>query len=221
MSTKAIFVFLLLGGRFFPCTVITWDKCWRGRAVARVMLWLMQFKVHEKLMTEAMSKVRLYILFSQYRSCDDTQEIWSFVLFIKNSIFKLAFILFNEQDKGSNLPSIITWSVLGKQNVQAKKVYSLSGMGIYGVYYDDYKQRKRKTNNWGKCLALPVTSYGPGALIRRPGFYLNALCPRILRCCTLNQWLRTHSMLRQFIICFCVYLNLHEFSYSSWENIPC
>ena len=27
--------------------------------------------------------VRLYILFSQYRSCDDTQEIWSFVLFIK------------------------------------------------------------------------------------------------------------------------------------------
>ena len=28
---------------------------------------------------------RLYILFSQYRSCDDTQEIWSFVLFIKKS----------------------------------------------------------------------------------------------------------------------------------------
>ena len=28
---------------------------------------------------------RLYILFSQYRSCDDTQEIGSFVLFIKKS----------------------------------------------------------------------------------------------------------------------------------------
>ena len=28
---------------------------------------------------------RLYILFSQYRSCDDTQEIWSFVLFVKKS----------------------------------------------------------------------------------------------------------------------------------------
>ena len=25
----------------------------------------------------------LYILFSQYRSCDNTQEVWSFVLFIK------------------------------------------------------------------------------------------------------------------------------------------
>jgi len=35
----------------------------------------------------------------------------------------LAFILYNEQDKGSNPLSIITWSVLEKQNVQAKKVY--------------------------------------------------------------------------------------------------
>ena len=34
-----------------------------------------------------------------------------------------ACTLFNEQDKGPNLLSIITWSVLGKQNVQAKKVY--------------------------------------------------------------------------------------------------
>ena len=66
---------------------------------------------------------RLYILFSQYRSWDDTQEIWSFVLFIKKSIFMLAFTLFNGQDKGSNLLSIIAWSVLGKQNIQAKKVY--------------------------------------------------------------------------------------------------
>ena len=28
---------------------------------------------------------RLYILFSQYKSCDNTQEDWSFVLFIKKS----------------------------------------------------------------------------------------------------------------------------------------
>ena len=34
-----------------------------------------------------------------------------------------ACTLFNEQDKRSNLLSIITRSVLGKQNVQAKKVY--------------------------------------------------------------------------------------------------
>ena len=39
------------------------------------------------------------------------------------NIFMLACSLFNEQDKGSNLLSIVTWSVLGKQNVQAKKVY--------------------------------------------------------------------------------------------------
>ena len=30
----------------------------------------------------------LYILFSQYRSCDNTQEVWSFVLFIKMRAFK-------------------------------------------------------------------------------------------------------------------------------------
>ena len=66
---------------------------------------------------------RLYILFCQYRSWDDTQEIWSFVLFIRKSAYKHEYALFNEQDKGSNLLSIITWSVLGKQNVQAKKVY--------------------------------------------------------------------------------------------------
>ena len=74
-------------------------------------------------MTMSIDLFRLYILFSQYRLCDDTQEIWSFVLFIKKRIFMLACTLFNEEDKGSNLLSIITWSVLGKQNVQAKKVY--------------------------------------------------------------------------------------------------
>ena len=36
----------------------------------------------------------LYILFSQYRSCDNTQEAWSFVLFIKKSAY--ALILMNK-----------------------------------------------------------------------------------------------------------------------------
>ena len=31
-----------------------------------------------------------------------------------------------------------------------------------GVYYD-YNQQKRKQNDYGKCLVLPVNSYGPGA----------------------------------------------------------
>jgi len=35
----------------------------------------------------------------------------------------LAGSLFKEQDQGSNLQKIVTWSVLRKQNQQAKKVY--------------------------------------------------------------------------------------------------
>ena len=35
-----------------------------------------------------------------------------------------ACTLFNEQKEGPNLLSISKWSVLGKQNVQEKKVYS-------------------------------------------------------------------------------------------------
>ena len=33
----------------------------------------------------AIDLFRLYILFSQYKSCDNTQEDWSFVLLIKKS----------------------------------------------------------------------------------------------------------------------------------------
>ena len=42
------------------------------------------------------------------------------------NIFALASTLLTNTDKGSNLPSITTWSVLGKENVQVKKVYSHS-----------------------------------------------------------------------------------------------
>ena len=34
----------------------------------------------------------LYILFSQYRSCDNTQEVWTFVLFIKMRACKHEYI---------------------------------------------------------------------------------------------------------------------------------
>ena len=92
---------------------------------------------------------RLYILFSQYRSCDDTQEIWSFVLFIKASMNMSTCTLFNEQDKGSNLLSIITWSVLGKQNVQAKK-----------VYWNDFSVVDRHSIvTSGKIGSLPLSKY--------------------------------------------------------------
>ena len=33
----------------------------------------------------AIDLFRLYILFSQYRSCDNTEEVWSFLLFIKKT----------------------------------------------------------------------------------------------------------------------------------------
>ena len=85
--------------------------------------WALNFRVRMLLKGAVIDLFHLYILFSQYRSCDDTQEIWSFVLFITARMNMSACTLFNEQDKGSNLLSIITWSVLGKQNVQAKKVY--------------------------------------------------------------------------------------------------
>ena len=35
---------------------------------------------------------RLYILFSQYKSCDNTQEDWSFVLLIKKSACKHEYV---------------------------------------------------------------------------------------------------------------------------------
>ena len=49
-------------------------------------------------------------------------------------IFMLACPHFNEQNKRPNLLSIITWSVLGKQNVQAEKV---SLIGHFGKYHNN------------------------------------------------------------------------------------
>ena len=63
---------------------------------------------------------RLSVLFSQYGSCDDTQES----IFLLD-VFMLARSFFNEHDKGSYLLGTVTWSVLGTQNRQAKKVNSL------------------------------------------------------------------------------------------------
>ena len=44
-----------------------------------------------------------------------------------------ACTLFNKQNKGPSLQSIITCSVLGKQNVQAKKVYNLQIIDIHTI----------------------------------------------------------------------------------------
>ena len=53
---------------------------------ARIILGLKKFDhISEGLKSLAIDLFGLYILFSQYRSCDNTQEAWSFVLFIKKS----------------------------------------------------------------------------------------------------------------------------------------
>ena len=63
----------------------------------------------------------LLILFSKYRSCDDTQES----IFSKLDIFMVAHSPFNEHYKGSNLLGSIVCSLLGKQNGQTKKLLHL------------------------------------------------------------------------------------------------
>ena len=100
---------------------------------------------------------RLYILFSQHRSCANTQEALSFLFFffIKKSacnIFMLACALFNEQNKGPILLSISTWFVLGKQNVQAKKIYSPCTIWLETT-------QSREQGVW--CSKLSVTIYSP------------------------------------------------------------
>ena len=40
----------------------------------------------------AIDLFRLYILFSQYKSCDNTQEDWSFVLLVKKSAYKHEYV---------------------------------------------------------------------------------------------------------------------------------
>ena len=52
--------------------------------------------------------------------------------------------LFNEHDKGSNLLGIATWSVLGKQNQQAKMVYLDGEIKVEmrrGSYIESYPWR--------------------------------------------------------------------------------
>ena len=81
---------------------------------------------------------RLYILFSQYKSCNNTQEDWFVFCSLKRthaSMNMSACPLFNEQNKGPILLSISTWFVLGKQNVQAKKVYCPPTFNVFNMLF--------------------------------------------------------------------------------------
>ena len=83
----------------------------------------------------------------------NTQEAWSFVLFIKKNACKPHF---NEQNKRPNLLSIITWSVLGKQNVQAERSIPAMSLSILRFICATKSERSK---NLPKCLSLIVTLY--------------------------------------------------------------
>ena len=72
---------------------------------------------------------RLYILFSQYRSCDDTQEIWSFVLFIKKSTCKHEYVC-----KAKDQISWVSSHDLYWENKMYKRKRSIMGRWFVYVY---------------------------------------------------------------------------------------
>ena len=59
-----------------------------GELQHRLMVTDLVKKAKKSVRKKAIDLFRLYIFFSQYRSCDNTQEVWSFVLFIKMSACK-------------------------------------------------------------------------------------------------------------------------------------
>ena len=56
----------------------------------------------------------------------------------------LARSRFNEHNKSSNLLGIVTWPVLGKQNRQAKKVYSIPSSGYYIREFMQTRRRQQR-----------------------------------------------------------------------------
>ena len=114
--------------------VIRWDSAGskRGKnSQARIMIELdqsvMQSGSWGKLTARTVGKplaaidlFRLSILYSQCRSCDDTEVVWTFVAFYyKDCVRAWKYPTLKE-----NTPQgIVAWSVLGTQNRQAEKVY--------------------------------------------------------------------------------------------------
>jgi len=76
---------------------------WDNRA--RNFKWVLHYTLGLFEITCPTDLLRLSILFSQYRSCDDTQES----IFFQSWRFWGSHSLFNEHDKGSNLLGIV-WS---------------------------------------------------------------------------------------------------------------
>ena len=70
----------------------------------------------------------LYALFPQYRLCDNALV---FVLFFQISCYSRAYLrIIYEKTKGQGPPGLL----LGKQNIQAKEVYSLWNLRNHSVH---------------------------------------------------------------------------------------
>ena len=106
-------------------------------------------------------------------------------------IFMLACPHFNEQNKRPSLLSIITWSVLGKQNVQAEKVYCfpihflcLTTLQKYKVIY--VLERKKVIFYCSRNFHIRHM-YSPEMLTRKSRF--RALCDKYR--CTVGSTVMT------------------------------
>ena len=107
----------------------------------------------------------------------------------------LAFILFNEQDKGSNHLSIITWSVLGKQNVQAKKVYWTHRLG--------FESARAALCKWATCTRQTFLSNAFAiSPLNMQKQYEKMFGKKVMRrtCCRYEY--RPPSTINQISICF-------------------
>ena len=128
---------------------------------ARNFKWVLHYMLGLFEITCPTDLFRLSILFSPI------QIMWRHTgeyFLSKLEILRLAHSFFNEHDKGSNLLGIVTWSVLGKQNRQAKEVCWSWIMRILFTfnYSNQENSLKVRSLNWQFSLKphLHSTKFG-------------------------------------------------------------
>ena len=99
----------------------------------------------------------LYILFSQYRSCDNTQEVWSFVLFIKTRACKHEYACMHSHYM---MMSQTPWDLTGTSNggrsftksMHRKSAlpFGISNSNLAGVIIGLQRSRKAKNKKKSK-----------------------------------------------------------------------
>ena len=116
-------------------------------------------------------------------------------------IFMLACALFNEQDKEQILLSIIAWFVLGKQNVQAKKVY-WPGPKMIEMRTFSLVSSKSDHGALSTCPSLVTPSFG---LHRPPSHHVSSIIAS-----EFNHSLQASSCRGLQFRSMCIYLNLSQ-----------